>query len=134
MPLRIREIADGLGASLRVTAERHHPESLVILERGDMHVAPPALLDHYGAEVLRAFLMAARLSLAGGLPDEMVDGPFATQFRLNVDPVASLALTQDCGLTSLDIPATLWDRLYAELCLISAHHADSRHRGGRRAH
>ena len=99
MSLRIREIADGLGSRLRVTAEDRHAGSLVILERGDLSNGTRALLDRYGAEVLRAFLMAARLSLSGGLPDE----------------------TQDGGLVALDIPASLWDRLYAELCLISAH-------------
>lgn len=121
MSLRIREIADGLGSRLRVTAEDRHSGSLVILERGDLSNGTRALLDRYGAEVLRAFLMAARLSLSGGLPDEIVGGPFATQFRLVVDPVVNLALTQDGGLVALDIPASLWDRLYAELCLISAH-------------
>lgn len=119
--LRIREIADGLGTRLRVTAEDRHAGSLVILERSDLGDGTRALLDHYGAEVLRAFLMAARLSVSAGLPDEIVGGAFATQFRLVLEPAVTLAVTQDGGLVQLEIPASVWDRLYAELCLISAH-------------
>ena len=117
---RIREITDEFGARLRVSVEEHPSGALIVLERPDERGRPRALLDGYGVEVLAGFLMSARLSVPVGLPEERIDGTFAACFRLELDPAASLVLTQSCTKGPLEIPAPFWDRLYAELCLVTA--------------
>lgn len=46
--------------------------------------------------------------------------PLPPCFRLELDPAAALVLTQSCTKGPLAIPAPFWDRLYAELCLVTA--------------
>jgi len=130
---RIREITDAFGGRLRVSVEEHPSGALVVLERPDLTGRPRVLLDGYGVDVLSGYIMSARLSVPHELPDEHVDGMFGTRFRLGLEPVASLALTQS-GAGAMDIPAPFWDRLYAELCLVAAHARELGRRAEARVH
>ena len=131
---RIREITDALGHCLRVSVEEHPTGALIVIERPGEQGKPRALLDGYGADVLAGYLMSARLSVPQGLPEERVDGSFATCFRLTLDPSASLVLTQACSHMPLEIPSPFWDRLYAELCLVTAHSRELARRAETRVH
>lgn len=128
---RIREITDSFGARLRVSVESHPAGALVVFERPDRAQYPQAMLDGYGAEVLCGYIMAARLALPNPLPDEIVDGAFASCFSLAQIDQASLLLTQKNTARPFEIPSQFWDRLYAELSVIIAH---SRELGRRSAH
>jgi hypothetical protein len=130
---RIREITDAFGGRLQVSVEEHPSGALVVLERPDMHGRPRIMLDGYGADVLSGYIMSARLAVPDTLPDEHIDGMFATRFHLGLDPCAALALSQTGG-PSLDIPAPFWDRLYAELCLVTAHARELGRRAEARVH
>jgi len=118
---RIREITDAFGGCLRVSVEAHPSGALVCFERPDRQRYPKAVLDGYGAEVLCGYIMAARLALPNPLPDETVDGAFASRFSLTHTDKASLLLTQKSKGRIFEIPPQFWDRLYAELSLVSAH-------------
>lgn len=131
---RIREITDSLGSQLRVSVEQHPSGALVVLERPDQPARPRVLLDGYGTEVLAGFVMSARLAVPSPLPDEQVDGAFGMRFRLALDPCAALTLRQPHTRVELDIPSPLWDRLYAELCLVSAHARELGRRAEARVH
>jgi hypothetical protein len=130
---RIREITDAFGGRLQVSVEEHPSGALVVLERPDMTGRPRILLDGYGVDVLSGYIMSARLAVPHELPDEHIDGMFATRFRLGLDPCAVLALHQASG-PALDIPAPFWDRLYAELCLVAAHARELGRRAEARVH
>lgn len=130
---RIREITDAFGGRLRVSVEEHPSGALVVVERPDLSARPRVLLDGYGLDVLSGFIMSARLAVPASLPDEQVDGTFATRFQLGLEPAASLALSQE-GQDALEIPATFWDRLYAELCLVAAHARELGRRAEARVH
>jgi len=131
---RIREITDSMGGCVRVSAESHPSGALVIIERPDERGRPRALLDGYGVEVLAGYLMAARLALPHGLPEERVDGAFATCFRLGTEPAPVLTLTQACAKLPVDLSAPVWDRLYAELCLVAAHAREMTRRASESVH
>lgn len=131
---RIRQITDSLGGCVRISTESHPSGALVMIERPDERGQPRALLDGYGIDVLSGFLMAARLSLPQGMPEEQVDGAFATRFSLGLDPAAILTLTQAGSRRPLELPAPVWDRLYAELCLVSAHTRELARRAGSSIH
>jgi hypothetical protein len=130
---RIREITDAFGARLRVSVEEHPSGAMIVLERPDLPDRPRVLLDGYGADVLGGYLMSARLAVPHGLPDEHVDGTFATRYELVLEPSATLRLSQE-GDARLDIPAPFWDRLYAELCLVTAHARELARRAEARVH
>jgi hypothetical protein len=130
---RIREITDAFGGKLRVSVEEHPSGALVVLERPDLSGRPRILLDGYGTDVLAGYIMSARLAVSHGLPDEHVDGMFRTRFALKIEPCAALALSQS-GDARLDIPAPFWDRLYAELCLVTAHARELARRAEARVH
>lgn len=130
---RIREITDAFGGRLRVSVEEHPSGALIVLERPDLGGKPRVLLDGYGVDVLSGYIMSARLSVPHSLPEEHVEGIFTTRFELGLEPAATLRLAQsDC--TILDIPAPFWDRLYAELCLVSAHARELGRRAEARVH
>jgi len=116
---RIREITDAFGARLRVGVEEHPDGALAVIERHDLAGRPRVALDSYGVEVLAGYIVSARLSASHPHPDEYVDGPLATRFRLALEPGAALVLHQ--GERVLEIPSPFWDRLYAELGLVAAH-------------
>lgn len=118
---RIREITDAFGARLRVSVEAHPAGALVVFDRPDRRHYPSAVLDGYGAEVLCGYIMAARLALPNDLPDEIVDGPFASCFGLARGDQITLVMKQKGTRHDFEIPAPFWDRLYAELCVVIAH-------------
>ena len=118
---RAREITDALGSRLKVGVEARSHGVGVVLERPDLRGCPRASLDGYGAEVLCGYIMAARLAGAQALPDECTDGTCATRLRFNREPRPAIAVIQATLERPFDIPATFWDQLYAELCLVTAH-------------
>ncbi|WP_277968983.1 hypothetical protein [Sphingomonas echinoides] len=118
---RVREIIDALGLRLRLCAERHAAGARVVVQRPDLAGQPYATLDLYGTEVLWGFLMSARLAVPGVLPDERILGTWSATLRLEVDPVSRIVIDTHRSETPLSIPCTVWDRLFAELCLILAH-------------
>lgn len=127
---RIREITDAFGACLRVSVDAHPSGALIVFDRPDRMRYPTAVLDGYGAEVLCGYIMAARLALPNDLPEETVDGPFASRFGLEQGDRTALIVKQSGARHDFEIPAPFWDRLYAELCVVIAH---SREIGRRRA-
>lgn len=118
---RVREITDALGARLRITVEEHPSGALITLQRSDQRQGQEALLDHYAAEVLWGYIMSARLALPCGLPCEAIDGGFPARFDLRLKPSVTLIIEQPGSARPFEIPATFWDRLYAELCVVLAH-------------
>ncbi len=120
MHIRTRDREDGRGACLRIGITPHPGGATVALERRDQPHRPSALLSLYGAEILGGFIMSARLSAPDAVPDEAVPGPFAARFRLDCGEVHRIVIEQDDGFP-MAIEAWLWDRLYAELCLVIAH-------------
>lgn len=118
---RIREISDAFGGCLRVSVEAHPSGALVVFERPDRERYPRAILDGYGAEVLCGYIMAARLALPNPLPEEIVDGTFASSFSIIQTDKVALRLTQNSAGAVFEIPAQFWDRLYAELSVVNAH-------------
>ena len=116
-----------------MSVEEHPSGALIVLERPDLGGKPRVLLDGYGVDVLSGYIMSARLTVPHSLPEEHVEGIFTTRFELGLEPTATLRLAQsDC--TVLDIPAPFWDRLYAELCLVSAHARELGRRAEARVH
>jgi hypothetical protein len=110
-----------MGTRLRISVEEHPSGALVTLQRLDERSPQQAVLDHYAAEVLCGYIMSARLALPGGLPDEIVEGRFPCRLRLQRKPSVGLTISQDGSAWPFEIPATFWDRLYAEFCLVVAH-------------
>lgn len=124
---RVRDIEDRKGACLRVSMSAHPGGTVVTLERRDQPHRPSAQLSLSGAEILSGFLMSARLSAPYAMPDEAAEGPFAARFRLNCLPDARVVIEPEDSFP-LSIDAQLWDRLYAELCLVVAHGRALAHR------
>jgi hypothetical protein len=127
---RIREITDALGDRLRISVEPH-PEAgaLVMIQRTGIRGAPRILLDGFGADVLSGYIMSARLALPGTLPPEEVDGAFPSSLSLTHAPQTALVMSQPAGGARFEIPATFWDRLFAELCIVNAHAREFGRRG-----
>lgn len=117
---RIRDIEDGQGACLRISMSAHADSATVTLERRDQPPYPSARLSLSGAELLSGFLMSARLSAPHTMPDEEIACPPVVRFHLDYAPHARVVIEQDDRFP-LSIEARLWDRLYAELCLVIAH-------------
>lgn len=117
---RIREIIDATGIRLRVTIEHGARGPSIRLGRPDLETE--VRLDIHGADLLCSYLVAARLAGRQQLPDEASLGPLPAIFSLSHEPVVRIEvrrhLLDDAMLT---IPATMWDRLYAELCIVGAH-------------
>lgn len=117
---RVREIIDALGSRVRIGVERHPFGGLVTLERPDRRGCPRVLLDTYGAEILSAYIMSARLSADRPLAEEVVAGTYPLRIQLDHQPAPLLRLV-DASETRLELPAPVWDRLYAELNIAVAH-------------
>lgn len=117
---RVREIIDALGSRVRIGVERHAFGGLVALERPDRRGCPRVLLDIYGAEILSAYIMSARLSADRALAEEVVAGAYPLHIQLDHQPAPLLRLV-DADDTRLELPAPIWDRLYAELNIAVAH-------------
>lgn len=130
---RIRELIDPFGRRLRLSVERRAGAALVSFERPGIAGDGRIMFNGYGAEVVAGYIMAARLALPDGLPDEVVGGHFAARLRLSHEPAATIEIRQDGG-DSLELPVTLWDKLYAELCLVIAHAREMERGEGARVH
>ncbi|MBA16125.1 hypothetical protein [Sphingosinithalassobacter portus] len=130
---RIREITDAFGGRLRVSVEEHPSGALIVIERPDATTGDRVLLDGYGCDVLAGFVMSSRLAVPHSLPGEHVDGSFGAAFRLDLDPAAAICVTERGG-GEVEIPSPFWDRLYAELCLVSAHARELARRAEARVH
>ncbi len=117
---RIREIIDATGIRLRVSIEPGRLGPSIRLARRDL--GSEVRLDMHGADLLCAYLVAARLAGREQLADESSLGPLPMTFSLCHDPVVRVELRRHLLEEAvLTIPATMWDRLYAELCIVSAH-------------
>lgn len=120
MYARTRDIEDNKGVCLRVSVAPHPTGAMVTLERRDQTHQPAIMLSLYGAEILSGFLMSARLTAPHSMPDEATEGAFSARFHLDCDHSHRIVIEQD-EAPSLLIDVQLWDRLYAELCLVTAH-------------
>lgn len=118
---RVREITDSLGGRLRIAIESQPQGGRVVLERPNLRGSARAVLDVYGVELLWGYIMAARVAGDQDLPDECTDGECTTRIRLARAPRPAIALIQAGLERPFQVPATFWDRLYAELCLVLAH-------------
>ena len=126
---RVRDITDAMGSRLRLSMEPHACGALVVIEQPDARGRPRATFDGYGAEVLTGYILAARLALPQGLPDEGIGGAFPSRLRLSHTPAVALVVTQADLERPFAISATFWDRLYAELCILVAHARELGRRG-----
>ncbi len=120
MYARTRDIEDGRGVCIRISVSPHPSGAIVSLERRDQLHRPSVLLSLSGTEILNGFIMAARLTSPHAMPDETTGSPFSARFYLEAHPIARVVIEQDDNFP-LSIDARLWDRLYAELCLVIAH-------------
>ena len=117
---RIREIADPYGEVVRISVEPHPGGALVLLDRPDAEDAGRVMLDAYGADILLGYIMSARLAVPGELLEEEIGGAFPTRFQLEADPPA-IVIDQINDEEPLKIATSLWDRVYADLCIVCAH-------------
>jgi hypothetical protein len=117
---RIREIEDAFGTCLRVWVEIHQAGSVIAIERTDLPSRPRVRLDVFGAEMLSAMILSARMTNSGNtIPEETVDGYFPARFVLIQHPAPALRLSFGTGgeHAHFDLPALLWDRVFVELTL-----------------
>ena len=118
---RVREIVDPFGDVVRVTVEPHPGGALVMLEQPEAPRAGKVMLDTYGADILLGFIMSARLAAPGEMLEEEIGGTFPTRFQLDAIPAAAVIIDQINDEKPFRLAAPLWDRVYAELCLVCAH-------------
>lgn len=118
---RVREIADPFGEVVRISVEPHPRGALVLIDRPDAEDAGKVMLDAYGADILLGYIMSARLAVPGTMPEEEIGGAFPTRFQLEPEPDAAVIIDQINDEEPFRIAAALWDRVYAELCLVCAH-------------
>ena len=118
---RVREIADPYGEVVRISVEPHPGGALVLIDRPDAPQAGKAMLDGYGADVLLGYIMSARLAVPGTMPEEEIGGLFPARFQLEPEPDAAIIIDQINDEEPLRIAAALWDRVYADLCIVCAH-------------
>ncbi|GGB74387.1 hypothetical protein [Blastomonas aquatica] len=118
---RVREIVDPFGDVVRITVEPHPAGALVTLEHPEVPGAGKVMLDGYGADILVGFIMSARLAVPGEMPEEEIGGTFPTRFQLDIIPAAAVIIDQINDEKPFRLAAPLWDRVYAELCLVCAH-------------
>ncbi|WP_267389575.1 hypothetical protein [Sphingomonas sp. GC_Shp_3] len=119
-PRRIREIEDAFGTCLRLWVEPHPAGGVIAMERADLPGCPRVRLDVFGAEMLSAMILSARMTNTGTtIPEETVDGQFPARFDLIQHPQPAVRLS--CGVgtehAGFDLPALLWDRMFVELTL-----------------
>ncbi len=120
--MRVRDIIHRDGPRLRLRFSTGESGYGPLLRLGDPERANPAtvILDLYAAELLAAFLMSARVTPVGELPEESCLGDYPLAMRLGArGGEIRIELVQ--GGERLLIPRTLWDRLYTELQLVLAH-------------
>lgn len=117
---RTREIADPFGDVVRISIEPHPGGALIIIDQPKAFHTGKVMLDAYGVDVLLGYIMSARLAVPGEMIEEEIGGAFPTRFQLDPAPTAVI-IDQINDEEPLRIAAPLWDRLYAELCLVCAH-------------
>lgn len=118
---RVREIADPFGEVVRISVEPHPGGALVLIDRPNAQRSGQIMLDAHGVDILLGYIMSARLAVPGTMPEEEIGGAFPTRFQLEPEPEAAVVIDQLNDEEPLMIPAALWDRVYAELCLVCAH-------------
>lgn len=118
---RIREIADPFGDVVRISIEPHPGGALIIIDQPETFGAGKVMLDAYGVEVLLGYIMSARLAVPGEMLEEEIGGAYPTRFQLDPEPSSAVIIDQINDDEPLRIAAPLWDRVYAELCLVCAH-------------
>lgn len=131
---RIREIADAFDTVVRISVEPHPGGALVIIDRPDLPNAGKVMLDAYGAEILVGFIMSARLAVPGEMPTEEIGGAFPTRFQLDYGPDVSVIIDQLQNSKPFHLPEALWDRTYAEMCIVCAHARELERRRVARVH
>lgn len=117
---RVREIIHAGGERLRVSVHACTSGPVTVIEHPVRRGGGQVMLDAVGVELLGGYLMSARLALPGGLPEERVIGALSAAFRLVSEPKPVIRICQDDN-RNIEIPHGFWDRLYAELCLVTAH-------------
>lgn len=115
-PTRVREIDDGFGARVRLSASG--PRALLWLERLDAGPAVRVDLDLGAADMLANYLLAARVAGCADQPPESVGVLTPVTMAVVRAPEGAVRLRGGAG--TLDIPGGLWDRLFAELKLALA--------------
>ena len=118
---RIREIADPYGEVVRISVEPHPGGALILIDRPKAPHSGQFMLDAYGADSLLGYIMSARLAVPGTMPEEEIGGAFPTRFQLEPEPEAAVIIDQLNADEPLRIVLALWDRVYAELCIVCAH-------------
>ena len=118
---RIREIADPYGEVVRISVEPHPGGALILIDRPNAPQSGQVMLDAYGADILLGYIMSARLAVSGTMPEEEIGGAFPTRFQLEPEPEAAVIIDQLNADEPLRIVLALWDRVYAELCIVCAH-------------
>ncbi|GGO96969.1 hypothetical protein [Stakelama pacifica] len=119
--IRIRELVDTSGVRLRLGIENGPTGMQIALERCDLESPTMVKLDNYGAELLCGFVMAARLAGNEGLAAEKAWGPYSATFSAFQGDARRIEIAQADAVDPVAIPVSLWDRLFAELCIVSAH-------------
>ncbi|WP_284052226.1 hypothetical protein [Stakelama marina] len=114
--------------------EPHPGGALVVIDRPDSPRAGKVMLDAYGADILLGYIMSARLAVPGEMPEEEIGGAFPTRFQLENEPASAVIIDQLHQPRPFHIPAPLWDRVYAELCLVCAHARELERRRAARVH
>jgi len=125
-PLRCREIEDAVGTHLRLSVEPHPDGAVLFLERVDQ--GDLVALDIYGAEMLCALILSARMSTPNAIPEEYVDGRFPVTIALSHRAMPTIEIASG-GKRKLSVPVQLWDRLHVELMLACAHAREKSRRG-----
>ena len=118
---RIREIADPFGDVVRISIEPQPRGALIVIDQPEGFHTGKVMLDAYGVDVLLGYIMSARLAVPGEMLEEEIGGAFPTRFQLDPEPSAAIIIDQINDEEPFRIAAPLWDRVYAELCLVCAH-------------
>lgn len=118
-PRRIREIEDACGTCLRLWVEPSSDGGVILIERADLAARPRVMLDVFGAEMLSAMILSARMTTTGTIPEETIDGRYPARIDLVQHPAPTIRLS--CGTQQdaarIELPAVLWDRVFVELTL-----------------
>ncbi len=120
--MRTRDIIHRDGPRLRLRLSAGESGYDPLLRLGDPGRANPAtiILDLYAAELLAGFLMSARVTAVGELPEEVCLGDYPLSMRLGAHG-GDIRIELVQGDERLLITRPLWDRLYTELQLVLAH-------------
>lgn len=113
---RIRELDDGFGARLRLSAS--HERALLWLERSGAGTDTRIDLDLNAADLLASYLFA--VGLTGGSDQPPERGGVLTPVSMELVWEPEGAVRVHAGGRSIDIPGGLWERVYAELKLALA--------------